>query len=64
MKFHLEKIAMKKDVKFEINKYLIYWLVWFALVILWNYGYPQASPFEDVFIAVALSVLLILLKKF
>ena len=27
----------------------INWFAWFILVILWNYGFPKASPFLDVF---------------
>ena len=40
---------------------LIFWIIWFLLVILWNYGYPEASPFLDVLVAVILSVVNILL---
>ena len=29
----------------------INWLGWLVLVILWNYGYPNASPFQDVLVA-------------
>ena len=43
----------------------INWIAWLVLVILWNYGYPEASPFLDVLIAVILSLLnLILIKVF
>jgi len=45
------------------NINLIIWLIWFFLVILWNYGYPEASPFLDVLIAVLLSLLNITLIK-
>ena len=44
-----------------INK--INWLVWVVLVILWNYGFPNASPLQDVLVAVFLSVLFIIIKK-
>ena len=27
-------------------------LVWLGLVIVWNYSWPEASPFEDVFVTV------------
>tara|TARA_B100000575_G_C23056046_1_gene607974 strand:- start:608 stop:775 length:168 start_codon:yes stop_codon:yes gene_type:complete len=43
---------------------LLIWSVWLVLVILWNYGYPSASPFEDVFVATILSLLNILFLKF
>ena len=29
----------------------INWLAWLLMVILWNYGFPDASPFEDVIVA-------------
>ena len=34
----------------------INWLLWLLLVILWNYGFPNASPFQDVLVAVFLSI--------
>tara|TARA_Y100000996_G_scaffold388390_1_gene347916 strand:+ start:480 stop:638 length:159 start_codon:yes stop_codon:yes gene_type:complete len=42
---------------------IIIWLVWFVLVVVWNYGYPEASPFLDVLIAVLLSLLNLILIK-
>jgi len=42
----------------------INWLVWLFLVILWNYGFPNATPFQDVLVAVILSVLLIIIQMF
>ncbi len=38
------------------------WMVWLILVILWNYGFPNASPFQDVVVAVILSLLFIIIK--
>ena len=46
------------------NFKIINWLVWLVLVILWNYGYPEATPFLDVFVAVVLSLASIILIKF
>ena len=40
------------------------WLIWFSLVVAWNYGYPAAPPFFDVLVAVILSILNILILKF
>jgi len=40
------------------------YLIWLFGVIVWNYGVPQATPLEDVFVAVALSFLSINLKKY
>ena len=39
------------------------WLGWLFFVILWNYGYPEASPFLDVLVAVLLSILNLILLK-
>ena len=40
------------------------YLIWLIGVILWNFGYPSASPLEDVVAAVLLSVLSMYMKKF
>ena len=40
----------------------INWIAWLVLVILWNYGFPQASPFQDVVVAVILSILFIIIQ--
>jgi len=55
---------MSKVVKLIKNRFTIQWLLWLLLVILWNYGYPQASPLEDVIVAVVLSLIFIFLKKY
>ena len=39
-------------------------VIWLVLVIAWNFGYPQASPLEDVIIAIILSLLSMALKKY
>ena len=44
MKFKGKKITISKN-----------WLLWLLFVILWNFGYPKASPLEDVVVAVLLS---------
>tara|TARA_Y100001970_G_scaffold262175_1_gene346116 strand:- start:376 stop:522 length:147 start_codon:yes stop_codon:yes gene_type:complete len=41
------------------KKEVLKWVVWLILVILWNYGFPKASPLEDVLVAVALSIIFI-----
>lgn len=42
---------------------MIIYIVWLIAVILWNFGVPNASPFEDVIVAILLSFLSIALKK-
>ena len=31
---------------------------------LWNYGYPNATPLQDVLVAVILSILFIIIQKY
>ena len=50
---------MQKNKKKEIY----FWFSWLALVILWNYSFPKATPLYDVLVAVFLSILFILIKK-
>ena len=40
----------------------ISWLIWLIMMILWNFGYPEATPFQDVLVAVILSLLFIIIK--
>ena len=51
---------MNKVVKQMIKK--INWLAWLVLVILWNYGFPEATPLQDVLVAVILSILFIIIQ--
>ena len=39
-------------------------VIWLVMVIAWNFVYPEASPLEDVVIAVILSLFNIYLKKY
>ena len=45
------------------NFNLIVWFVWAVLVVIWNYGYPEASPFLDVLIEILLSLTNIIILK-
>ena len=38
------------------------WIIWLILVILWNFGFPEATPFNDVVVAVILSLFFIIIK--
>ena len=40
------------------------YIIWLIGVIIWNFGVPDASPLEDVLVAVALSFLSMGLKKY
>jgi len=46
-----------------MKKEIIEWSLWLLLVVMWNFGYPKASPMEDVSVAVFLSLIFIYLKK-
>jgi hypothetical protein len=43
----MSRVTMIKKIIFSI---------WILLVIGWNYGVPGATPFEDVFVAICLSL--------
>ena len=40
------------------------YIIWLVGVIIWNYGVPQATPLEDVLVAIILSLISVLLKKY
>ena len=42
----------------------IVFIIWLALVSIWNLGWPGATPIMDIIIAVGLSFLSMLLNKF
>jgi len=32
------------------------WVLWFLLVVLWNFYYPNALPYEDCVVTIALAI--------
>jgi hypothetical protein len=46
-----------------MNKKKVNWTAWLILVILWNYGFPNATPLQDVLVAVILSILFIIIQN-
>tara|TARA_B100001029_G_scaffold136716_1_gene115700 strand:+ start:322 stop:462 length:141 start_codon:yes stop_codon:yes gene_type:complete len=40
------------------------YLIWLIGVVLWNYGYPQATPLMDVVAAIVLSFFSVGLKRY
>ena len=40
------------------------YIIWLIGVILWNFGVPNATPIEDVIVAITLSILSMGLKKY
>ena len=39
-------------------------IIWLILVTSWNFGYPEATPLEDVIVAIFLALLNVVLKKY
>ena len=39
-------------------------IIWLMGVVIWNFGYPAASPLEDVLAAIILSFVSMYLKKY
>ena len=39
------------------------YIIWLIGVIIWNFGFPNAAPTEDVIVAILLSFLSMGLKK-
>jgi|TARA_B100000424_G_scaffold164958_1_gene126616 hypothetical protein len=40
------------------------YIIWLIGVIIWNFGYPDASPLFDVIAAILLSFLSLVLKNY
>ena len=40
------------------------YIIWLIGVVIWNFGFPNALPIEDVVVAILLSFLSIGLKKY
>ncbi len=43
---------------------MIVYIIWLIGVVVWNFGVPQATPLEDVLVAIALSFVSMGLKKY
>ena len=43
---------------------MIVYVIWLISVIAWNFSVPEATPIEDVVVAILLSLLSIKLKKY
>ena len=50
---------MIKKIKIKVQ-----WLIWLLLIILWNYTFPNATPFEDVIVAIILSLINIFITRY
>tara|TARA_B110000967_G_C18874787_1_gene557667 strand:- start:1268 stop:1438 length:171 start_codon:yes stop_codon:yes gene_type:complete len=45
------------------NLSIIHWGIWLILIVVWNFCFPKALPFEDVIVSVILSIAFIIIKK-
>ena len=63
---HFYIITKKKlfNTKLGYNNFMIVYVIWLISVIAWNFGVPEATPIEDVIVAILLSLLSIRLKKY
>ena len=43
---------------------MIVYIVWLIGVIVWNFGVPDATPLADVIVAILLSYLSIIIKRY
>jgi hypothetical protein len=39
------------------------WFGWLALVVIWNFVWPEVAPIADVLVAIILSLVVITIKK-
>ena len=47
-------MSLDDSSKLDLNDIDRVFALWVALVILWNYGYPDAEPIYDVLVAIGL----------
>ena len=47
-------MSLDDSSKLELNDIDRVFALWVILVILWNYGYPNAEPIYDVLVAISL----------
>ena len=40
------------------------YIIWLISVVVWNFGVPNATPLEDVIVAIVLSFFSIIVKKY
>ena len=49
--------------KMKIKDFDWHWLGWLALVVIWNFVWPEVPPIADVLVAIILSLAVIKIKK-
>ena len=38
-----------------MKRYIVTYAIWLAMVVIWNFGWPQATPIQDVLVAAILA---------
>jgi len=55
-------VSLDDSSKLELNDIDRVFALWVILVILWNYGYPDAEPIYDVLVAISLFFIVKLIR--
>ena len=56
-------MSLDDSSKLNLNDIDRVFALWVALVILWNYGYPDAEPIYDVLVAIGLFFMVKIMKN-
>ena len=56
-------MSLDDSSKLNLNDIDLVFALWVALVILWNYGYPDAEPIYDVLVAIGLFFMVKIMKN-
>ena len=64
MRIKINELTTKELNKLTMNKEMQIYLIWLALVVVWNFGYPTALPIYDVAAAIFLSIIAKMLNSY
>ena len=56
-------MSLDDSSKLDLNDIDRVFALWVILVILWNYGYPNAEPIYDVLVAISLFFIVKLIRS-
>ncbi len=57
-------MSLDDSSKLNLNDIDRVFALWVLLVILWNYGYPDAEPLYDVIVAIGLFFMVKIVRNF
>ncbi len=57
-------MSLDDSLKLDLNDIDRVFALWVLLVILWNYGYPNAEPLYDVVVAIGLFFVVKIVRSF